>query len=160
MYSAKDFREWRKQSPYAFDQLVELHSQYFPESFYRKSEWDEDRCREFLTLILMDPDFEIAVIEWAGCLVGFSIMAFTSRYCKDEYVFGDSFYVDARHRNGKCSQMLLDFSIKLCYSRGAKHFQLQSAAGFPDNGRNERAFRMLCKRNQFRVIGSTLYREF
>lgn len=159
MYSVKNFREYYFASPFAMEQIVDIHKQYFHESFYREFEWREKKCISFITDCLINPDVEILIVEHCGCIIGYAIMVFTDRFQDEVVAMGDSFYILADRRDGKCSQLLLDFCLEICYSRSAKQLHYSSAAGFPDNGCNERAFRMLLKRNQFRILGTSLIRE-
>ncbi len=160
MYSVKSLRQYRKEQTLAIDQYVEIHEQFFRESIYRDLTFNPHKTRESIVAMLCDSDCELNVVTYCETIVAFHEFAFENPWMDEEVALCVNFYIAPDHRHSKCSQMLLDFSSAICDSRGAKFEWASSTAGFADNGCNERAYRMLLKRNGFREIGSFLVREF
>lgn len=166
MYSAKSLRDFRKDNIAAIDQFVEIHRMFFAESIYRDLTFNEHKTRATIVSMLCDSDFELNVITVVDRdhgnerIVGFHEFAFESPWMDEEIALCVNFYIAPDYRRSECSQMLLDFSAAICHSRGAKFEWASSTAGFADNGCNERAYKMLLKRNRFREIGTFLVREF
>lgn len=143
------------------DALVDIHREFFHESLYRRFTWDEKRARESILHMMCDSDFETVIaITDEGQIAGFFTFAFERPWMVEEVALCVNFYVLPEFRRGKCSQMMLDFGTEICQNRGAGLSWMSSTAGFSDNGCNERAFRMLLKRNGFREVGTFLIREF
>lgn len=143
------------------DQIVALHEKYFYESSYAKFTFSYSKTLATFMAILADTDHLFLVAKTPeGQSVGYAILAFDSPFMDEEIAILTYFYIHPDHRRKKCSQMVLDFALELCEHKGAKAGYASSTAGFPDNGVNERAFRMLLKRNGFNHVGSFLIREF
>lgn len=133
--------------------LVCMKRSYFFESSYRNYTWRFDKAWDFFVNALADPDTDVVIVERGGQPAGYGVISYDSSFMDEEIVVVSYLYIMPDHRQKQCSQMLLDFVLKLCEHRNVQAIYASNTAGFSDNGANARAFSMMMTRHGFQQFG-------
>src|SRR5882762_4462535 len=142
-FSVKDIRDAR-----IVKNLIDVHHAFFREGMYRHLTFDPARVEKTLLSMMLDSDtHSLYAVKEDGEIGGFFEFCFERPWMTEEVMLCINFYIVPNHRNGECSQMLMDKALEICKNRDAKLVWASSTAGFSDNGCNERAFKLFVKRN-------------
>jgi GNAT superfamily N-acetyltransferase len=130
---------------YHLKDLTQLTQEWFSSTFYANNyEFEKDNALDYLRRCMVYPTIEVAVAEWSGRAVGFSIVSLTEMpWCQNAMAFIEFLYVRPGYSEQEFAHGLLDHQVNWARKNSAREINsavLDQTAGFSSDYLDQQQF--------------------